>query len=146
MSDIDPSNIGPDEFASLVANKSDGDIEETIRSVGTEATLDRIFKGFEERFRADKAEGVDDDIQFLIKDGDEEHPYVVGIHDGKCTTERATADDPKTTLSLKLVPFVKLITGQADGMKMFMTRKLKLKGDVMFAQRVLTFFDRPKAD
>jgi putative sterol carrier protein len=145
MTEIDPSDIGPEEFATLVANSSDDVIGETIHSVGTEATLDRIFKGFEERFRPEKAEGVEADVQFMIKDDKEEHGYVVAIHGGACTASRATSDDPKTTLSLKLVPFVKLVTGQADGMKLFMTRKLKISGDMMFAQRVMTFFDRPSA-
>lgn len=143
--DIDPSQISPDEFAQLVGNASDDQIEDVIHSVGTQKTLARIFQGFEERFRPDKAEGVNENVQFLIKDGDEEHAWVVGIHDGKCETSEQKVDDAKTTLSMKLVPFVKLVTGHADGMKMFMTRKLKLSGDMMFAQRVLTFFDRPSS-
>lgn len=146
MNGIDPSQIGPQEFAQLVKTSSDDQIETVIHGVGTEATLTRIFKGFEERFVPAKAEGVTADVQFLIKDEGEEHPYVVAINDGTCGTRRTKADDPKTTLSLKLLPFVKLITGQADGMKLFMTRKLKISGDIMFAQRVLTFFDRPAAD
>lgn len=143
MSGIDPSQIGPQEFAQLVKTSSDDQIETLIHDAGAEPTLTRIFRGFEERFVPAKAEGVTADIQFLIKDEGEEHPYVVAIKDGTCETRRAKAEDPKTTLSLKLLPFVKLITGQADGMKLFMTRKLKISGDIMFAQRVLTFFDRP---
>ncbi len=143
---MDPAQIGPEEFAQLVKTAPDDQIEEVIHSVGTEKTLTRIFEGFEERFVPAKAEGVSADILFVIKDDKEEHPYVVSIKDGTCTTRREQISDPKTTLSLKLLPFVKLVTGQADGMKLFMTRKLKISGDLMFAQRVMTFFDRPSAD
>ena len=47
MSGIDPSQIGPQEFAQLVKTASDDQIETVIHGVGTEATLTRIFKGFE---------------------------------------------------------------------------------------------------
>lgn len=147
MSDarVDPSDVSPEEFAALVASSKDRDIEDRIHEAGTERTLDRIFDGFEERFVPARAEDVDADVQFVVSDGGDEHCYVVSIHDGACRAERGEAESPKTTLSAGLVPFVKLVTGNADGMKLFMTRKLKVSGDLMFAQRLLTFFDRPGA-
>src|SRR5918996_1763784 len=73
---IDPSQISPEDFAQMVSNADDAQIEQAIRGVGTEPTLDRIFKGFEERFKPEKAEGVTADIQWIIKDEGQEHPYV----------------------------------------------------------------------
>jgi putative sterol carrier protein len=48
-------------------------------------------------------------------------------------------------LTLGLVPFVRLLTGQSDGMKLFMTGKLKVDGDLLFAARVPGFFDPVQA-
>jgi putative sterol carrier protein len=147
MSDqFDPSVISPEQFAEMVAAATDDQqIAEAIHAVGTEPTLDRIFEGFEERFRPDKAEGVDAEIQFTITDDGTDHAYVVAVRDGTCTANRGTASSPKTALSTDLVSFVKLVTGQADGVQLFMTRKLKVSGDLMFSQRIMTFFEAPRA-
>lgn len=140
---VDLSTISPEEFARMVGTASDEDIEATIRTVGTGPALDRIFAGFEERFAPDKAQGVDADIQFVVTDQGQEYPYVVAIHDGSCTAKGGSAGKPKVTLTTGLVPFVKLVAGRADGMQLFMTGKLKVSGDIMFAPRIMGFFDRP---
>jgi putative sterol carrier protein len=36
-----------------------------------------------------------------------------------------------------------LILGQADGTQLFMSGKMKLQGDMMFAMQMQGFFDRP---
>ncbi|HEX9313023.1 MAG TPA: SCP2 sterol-binding domain-containing protein [Actinomycetota bacterium] len=142
---LDPQDITPEQFAQMVAGASDDQIEEAIRTVGTERTLDRIFQGFEERFQPDKAQGVEADIQFVVTNQGAEHPYAVSIKDGTCTATRGSADSPKVTLTLGLVPFARMVTGQANGMQLFMTGKLKVSGDLMFAPRIMNFFEPPKA-
>ena len=141
---IDPQDISPEQFAQMVAGASDDQIAEAIRTIGTERTLDRIFQGFEERFQPDKAQGVDADIQFVVTDQDAEHPYKVSIKDGACTAARGSTDSP-VTLTLGLVPFARMVTGQANGMQLFMTGKLKVSGDLMFAPGIMNFFEPPKA-
>jgi putative sterol carrier protein len=145
MADAPIDAVTPEQFAELVGGASDEEIEEVIHAVGTKETLDRVFQGFEERFVPSKAEGVTADVLFQLKDGDEEHPYTVSIADGKCETKAGAASDPKTSLTTDIVSFVKLVTGKEDGVKLFMGGKLRISGDLMFAQRIMTFFDQPKA-
>jgi putative sterol carrier protein len=142
---LDPSEISAEQFAQLVAGATDDQIEDSIHMVGTERTLDCIFEGFEERFQPDKAEGVDADIQFVVTDRGAEYPYRVSIRHGASSARRGPADSPKVTLTTALVPFTKLVTGQAGGMQLFMTERLKVSGDLMFAPRIMGFFDPPKA-
>lgn len=137
--------ITPEEFSALVANATDDQITEAIHQVGTKETLQRVFDNFPERFQPDKAQGVDADIQFVVTDQGEEHPYVVSVRNGTCTVQQGPADDPKVTLTTDLLSFVKLITGQAQGVQLFMTGKLKVSGDLMFSQRIMTFFEPAKA-
>ena len=113
--------------------------------MGTKDTLNRIFDNFPERFQPAKAQGVDAEIQFVVTDQGEEFPHVVTVKDGTCTTEEKAATDPKVTLTTDLLSFVKLITGQAQGVQLFMTGKLKVSGDLMFSQRIMTFFEPAKA-
>jgi putative sterol carrier protein len=140
-----PDQVTAEEFAGLVANASDEQIEEVIRAVGTKETLNRIFDNFPDRFVPEKAQGVDAEIQFVVTDQGEEFPHLVTVRNGTCTTEEKRADDPKVTLTTDLVSFARLITGQAQGVQLFMTGKLKVSGDLMFSQRIMTFFEPAKA-
>jgi putative sterol carrier protein len=144
MAGIDPSQISPEEFAGLVATADDDQIKEVISGVGTDSVLDRIFEGMQASFRPDRAQGVDANVQFVITDDDTEHPYKVVIASGSCTAGRGEVDDPKVRLQTDIVSFAKLVGGKAEGPQLFMRGKLKVKGDIMFATRVMSFFDRPK--
>ncbi len=143
--DIKPDQITPERFAELVSSASDEDITSVVRQAGTAEVLDRIFEGMQERFLPDKAKVVDADIAFEITDDGETHNYVVTVRDSSCKAGRGTADAPKVTLSAGLVPFVKLVTGEAQGPQLFMAGKLKVAGDLMFSTRIMSFFDRPTA-
>lgn len=140
---IDPNEISADEFAGLVANTPDDQVETLIRATGTKKVLDRIFHVMQERFLPDKARGVDLKIQFFVKDLEEEFPYAVSISNGRCDISPTTEEDPRVTLTADLVPFIKLVSGQADGVQLFFKGALKVSGDIMFAQRIMSFFDRP---
>ena len=145
MADSQLNEVSPEQFAELVSQASDEEIAELIHAVGTKETLDRVFQGFEERFIPEKAEGVEADVLFDIKDGDAEFPYTVSIANGSCKTSPEAPASPKTTLTTDLVSFAKLIAGKEDGVKLFMGGKLRISGDLMFAQRIMTFFNQPKA-
>lgn len=43
-----------------------------------------------------------------------------------------------------LPDFLRLVSGEAGGVDAFMAGKVKLKGDVMLAQRMLEWFDIPE--
>lgn len=141
---IDPTQVTPEEFASLVANVDDGQLKEAIHAVGTEQVLDRVFEGMQERFRPDKAQDVDARIQWIVGDDGTEYPYVTSISGGRCEVSKGKTEQPKVALTTDLVSFAKLITGNAQGPQLFMTGKLKVSGDLMFSQRITGFFDQPR--
>ena len=71
-------------------------------------------------------------------------PYEVVFKDGAVTVDdEPTTDYPKVTIIAAPVPFLKLVTGQESGPAMFMTGKLKIKGDLMFASTMTSFFKIP---
>ena len=102
--------------------------------------LDEIFQDMEQSFQPDKATGVDANIQWQIKDGDEEKPYTVTIKDGTFSWQEGTADSPAVTLSTDRESFVALMTGKAQGASLYMAGKLRIQGDLMLAQRMSQFF------
>jgi putative sterol carrier protein len=122
---------------------SDDEVAQKIHDAGTEQVLGGVFGGMQERFQPDRASGVDAQIQWLVSDGGEEHPYVVTIKDGACETESGRAESPRVTLGTDVVSFAKLMAGKAQGPQLYMTGKLKIQGDLMLAQRMTTFFAPP---
>jgi putative sterol carrier protein len=67
------------------------------------------------------------------------------IADGRCEIEAGRAESPRVSLRIGLADFLRLITGAANGMQLFMTGKLKVAGDLFFAQTYQSWFDRPQA-
>jgi len=128
-----------DELAGLTEG-SDDEIAEKIRGAGTQQVLDSVFQNMQGRFKPEAASGVDAQIQWVVSDGGEEHPYAVTIGNGTCTTERTRAESPRVTLSTDVASFAKLMTGKTQGPALYMGGKLKIQGDLMLAQRMNAFF------
>jgi putative sterol carrier protein len=141
--DISQIDMTPEQFAEMVRNTSDADIETGVRTAGVEAVLDRIFEGMQERFLAEKAKGVTADIQWVVTDKDAEFPYALKVNDGSAAVEKGRVASPRVTLTAGLVPFLRLISGQENGVQLFMSGRLKVAGDLMFSQQVQTFFAVP---
>src|SRR5690606_10181225 len=108
--------------------------------------LEEIFRRFPRMFRADRAGDTSAVIHWVIggrADGGSD-TYQVVIENGACTSS-ATADrDPKLTLSMGAVEFLKVISGAGNPMMMFMTGKVKAKGDLGLAANIANLFTIPK--
>jgi putative sterol carrier protein len=53
---------------------------------------------------------------------------------------KGAGESPRVTLGLALADFVRFVSGKLDGMQAFMAGKLKLTGDMFFAQTMQTWF------
>ena len=135
--------VDPAQLAELVKGLSDEDLKKQISDLGEGEVLKNIFQGMQEAFKPEKAQGVNSTIQYDIDTDDGTKTWTVKFEDGTCTTSEGPASDPRLTLKVGLVDFVRLILGQADGTQLFMSGKMKLQGDMMFAMQMQGFFDRP---
>lgn len=145
MNITDLEQVDASHLATAVKQASDEEIVGMLDHLGPEAAFDRIFDEMQTRFKPGMAGNVDADVVFAIQHGGQEHTYLVGIHQGTCTTGQGDLEDPKARLTMDSPLFLKLITGNADGPVSFMSGKLKIKGDIMFTSRLLGFFERPTA-
>ena len=66
--------------------------------------------------------------------------------DGACRAGDSPEREPKVTIKVGGVNFLKLAAGKTSGPVLFMTGKLKLEGDVMLASRLTSFFRIPSAN
>lgn len=144
--EIDPSAVDPAAFVKAVAETPDdqlaaGMADDQVRTL----VLDGIFSQMAEHFDAEKAAGTDAVLEWRILDkpGGGEDRYQVVVANGTCAVDKDGDRAPRVTFTMKPVDFLKLVTGNAGGPTMFMTGKLKIDGDLMFAAGVQSLFRIP---
>ena len=140
--------LDADQLAKLVAGASDEQIAEGMSNPeGRKTTLDEIFRRMGEHVEPSKAKGHDAVVHFKILDapgGGYDH-YEVVIENGKATITDEPAREPRVTFSISPVDFIRLVSGNAAGPMLFMTGKLKIEGDLMFASTMTSLFRIPGA-
>ncbi len=150
MSDFDPTqftSVGPKEFAQLVKSTPDARIAEIMSSDARGKVLDQVFERFPTLFRADRAGSTNAVIHWTVTgrpDGGSD-TYEVVIEDGACTVNNTAERDPRLSLTMGPVDFLKIVSGSGNPVMMFMTGKLKAKGDLGLAANIANLFDIPKA-
>lgn len=124
-----------------VKGKSDEEILKTLADAGgVEQTLDMIFEGMAMALKPEAAQ--DCILGFSLTEGDKTHNYAVIVNDKKATYEKRDPSDARVTLGLTVPDYLRMISGDLDGMQAFMQGKLKLTGDMMFAQQIQTMFEQ----
>ncbi len=102
-------------------------------------TISELMTKMPTAFLPEKAVGMDAALQFNFT-GAEAGTWFTVIKDGKCSVENGTHPSPKMTLAVDSTDFVKIFTGEMDGMQAFMQGKLRLTGDLSLAMKLLTMF------
>ncbi len=141
---IDTSAVDAQEFARTVGQARDRELREAMAGPMRDEIIAEIFKRMEQHYRGGAKSAV---IHWRISgrpDGGEDHWEAV-IARGRCATSPAPSSDPRVTLKLDGVNFLKLVTGNASGPTMFLTGKLKVEGDLMFAAGIQSMFAIPRA-
>jgi putative sterol carrier protein len=147
FTDTDFASIEPKEFAQLVKSTPDAKIAEVMQSDRRSKVLDAIFSKFPDLFRADRAGSTSAVIHWNISgrtDGGTD-TYELVIADGKCVLSPSPEHDPKLAVTVAPVDFVKVVSGNGNPVMMFMTGKLKAKGDLGLAANIQNLFEIPKA-
>ncbi|MGH2756246.1 MAG: SCP2 sterol-binding domain-containing protein [Actinomycetota bacterium] len=134
--------LDPAQLAEAVKGMSDDELAAVLKDMGPDIVLKNIFEGMQDSFQPDRATGVNSTVQYDIATDDGTKSWSVAIADGNCTTSEGAATDPRLTLSIGLVDFVRLIFNQAQGPQLFMSGKMKLKGDMMWAMQMQNYFKR----
>jgi putative sterol carrier protein len=149
VADIDFDNledIEPQQFRQLVKQTDDKKIAELMSGEHRGRILDAIFTRFPSQLRADKAGDLQTVIHWVIggaPDGGSD-TYQLVIENGTCTSSATPDRDPRLTLTLGPVDFLKVVSGAGNPMMMFMTGKLKAKGDLGLATNLANLFNLPK--
>ncbi len=145
--DGDWAALGPKEFADLVKKASNDDLKQVLQGDRRDAVLGEVFGRMPGLFRPEKAGPLNAVIHWIIGDRADGgyDTYEIVVADGKCELSPSPAHDPKVALTLGGVDFLKVVSGNANPVMLFMTGKLKAKGDLGLAANIANYFDIPKA-
>ena len=102
-------------------------------------TVAELMEKMPGAFLPEKAQGVDAVIQFNFT-GAEAGEWNATIRDGKVDVARGTQPSPRMTLTADSADYVKIFTGELDGMQAFMQGKIKLAGDLNLAMKLMQMF------
>lgn len=143
ISDFDASQL-----AQMVATASDEQLAEGMSDPeARKSTLDEIFRRMAEHVEPSKAKGNDAVIHFKILDapgGGYDH-YEVVLADGGCTVIDEPSQEARVTFRIGPVDFLRLVSGNAAGPMLFMSGKLKIEGDLMYASTMTSLFRIPRS-
>lgn len=145
--DDDGSTIDPQEFAQLVKKTSNDELKQVMQSERRSTILGEIFERMPGLFRPEKAGSLNAVIHWNIGDRPDggADTYEIVIADGKCEVSPTPVHEPKVAINVGAVDFLKVVSGNGNPVMMFMTGKLKAKGDLGLAANISNYFDIPKA-
>ena len=102
-------------------------------------TVKETFEAMAGRFRADKASGTTAVIQYDVS-GDGGGTWHAVIKDGACTVNSGSAANPNLTLQIAGQDWLDMLSGKQSGQMLFMSGKLKVKGDMGLAMKLGSMF------
>jgi putative sterol carrier protein len=150
LASIDPADVDPELFdtelmALLFKLTPDERLAAAMAGPMRDVIVDEVFRRMPERLNRRAAAGLDETIAWRIgrPDGGYDR-YLVRIADGACTVERDGDGEARASLQMDSLTFCKVVTGNANPVMQFMTGKLSVRGDLMFAATVTRLFDIPK--
>ncbi|MWA11219.1 SCP2 sterol-binding domain-containing protein [Streptomyces sp. BA2] len=146
LAGLDFASVTPEEFAKIVKGFSGKEITEIAQNAELRArVLQEVFGRMGRQFKPESAGTVKALIRWKIT-GVDEAVYETDISEGTCTVREGRSDaEPRVTLVMADPEFLKLVSGNASPVTMFMMRKIKIAGDVAFAAGLTRYFDIPKA-
>jgi len=102
-------------------------------------TVSEIFQNMPSRFRPDKAGGTNATVQYDIS-GEGGGTWHAVIKDGTCAVNQGAAANPNLTLQVGAQDWIDVTTGKQNPQMLFMSGKLKIKGDMGLAMKLGSMF------
>ncbi|MEW1954472.1 SCP2 sterol-binding domain-containing protein [Terrabacter sp. NPDC080008] len=138
--------VGPAEFVRIVERMSDRQVDEVMASANRGLIIGTIFRRMPGLFRPDRAAGVEATTHWSITgrpDGGADE-WTVRFADARCTCLPGHEGQAALSLTMAPVEFTKVVTKRGRPAVMFMTGRIKAKGDLHLANRIPSFFDLPE--
>jgi len=128
------------ELREMISDKSDDQILGLLSEIpgGEAVLLDLTIAGMADALDPDNAQ--DCVLGYEIESGSETYAYRIEVRGTDVTSERKAPTDARVVLQLRIPEYLRLITGLLDGTEAFMSGRMRIRGDVMFAPQVGRMF------
>lgn len=141
--DTDPQAFN--EIKTAIDGRSAAEINAYVagREGGVDGLLDLVFANLPGAFLPERAAGLGITFQYVLQTPEGERRYHAVVRDGVCTTGKGDIASPTTTMSMDLSVFLQVLVGTLAPVRAFLTRKIKVSGDMMAATKFESWFARP---
>jgi putative sterol carrier protein len=104
------------------------------------ANTAEYFDTLADRFVPDQAKGVNATMHYSLS-GAGGGEWTITIEDGHFKgVQTGSVEKPTLSIMMDAAKFIEMANGDLDGRKAFLTRKLKVKGNIALAQKMQKFF------
>lgn len=137
------SALPPEQFARIVSRATNEQLKIALgRPQLREEILEEVFRRMREHYTGGEATGT---VRWRVDTGDDLLLWECELAGGECTVSKgSTAGEPRTTLTVPPLEFIKLASGNASPGKLLMTGRLKVSGDLTFAAALPKLFRIPQ--
>jgi putative sterol carrier protein len=145
LSSANLTSLGAHTFARLINRASADQLRDVLaRPTLRLMILDEIFRRMEAHLRIERTRTTQAVVHWRFPTDTDYDRYETIIDKGTCTSTRDHTRDPRVTITLSPYDFLRLITSNASAPVLFMTGKLKVRGDLAFAASLMSLFDLPR--
>jgi putative sterol carrier protein len=134
-----------DGFGRVVQNAPPERLEQLMRSPARKPALDGIFWQMPKQVNADVAKDMTTTIRWRITGRPDEgvDVYQLEVDKGQVKTVKGESGEPKLTVTMDAVEFLKLASGNLDPMQAYFKGRIELSGDIMVAAKLAQLFKLP---
>lgn len=130
-----------EEVLAFLREGTDDELRDAVHRIGTPVVLDLLFDGLAQRFRPQPGRRADR-LAFALDDDGTPHLRVVELDEsGACVVP--PGGRARATLRTTLVRFLRVAAGAADPKLLFLTRRLRISGDPIWAATTLAGLGAP---
>ncbi|PWV82076.1 SCP-2 sterol transfer family protein [Prauserella marina] len=143
---VELSSLSTEVLADIVAKASKDQIKGIAAHQGLRAVfLDEIFRRMSEHFVPERAKHISIVVGWRFPSDEYAFDrFQTVIEDGRCVSSADCGRTPDTTITVAVDDFIRMATGNALAAAMFVTGKVKVKGEYAPAVRLSGYFDIPK--
>jgi putative sterol carrier protein len=111
-------------------------------TMSEEMTIAQLMDLMPKAFVPEKAAGVEAVVQYHLL-GEQGGDWVITIGNGVCKVEPGTTEKPALILTAEAADYLKIVSGKMNAMSAFAEGRIKLKGDLALAMKLMNFFKLP---
>jgi putative sterol carrier protein len=114
------------------------------REDGVDGLLELVFANLPGAFIPERAGDQKVSFQYVLTAADGvERRYFAVVRDGRCDAGSGDVESPTVVMTMDLSVFLQVLVGTMAPVRAFLTRKIKVSGEMMAATKFESWFARP---